>query len=341
MKTPYRPPLLLIMAIFGLLSMPASLTIGLRGHSIAALAPIWGGLVEIKLLLKAPFEFSNGSQEADLVRTKDEQVERLLLENQLLGNEISRLKELVEQEYSIFQRLIEDPVGQQISESNLTRHQAEILNLFNLELMNLPARVIFRPLNTWDSSLWIDKGLRENQTLGRTVIAKNSPVVVGTSIVGVVDEVGERQSRVRLITDCGLNPSLRVKRGTRLLAKGEMRGESQPLWRSHRSMLKGVGFNYSFPDEEGPARDLRSGELLDMDRQGGEQKSAAIPLIQVGDLLVTTGMDGIFPPGLKAGVVKKIFPLKEGDSAYDLEAECSAGDLNALSLVFVLPPINE
>lgn len=338
MKIAYKPPLTLAFAIFLLLAIPENLSTTLRGYSVAFLAPFWSRLVEIKLFLKTPFEFSfSRNGEGDLIRTRNEQVERLLLENQLLSNELVYLKDLVELEYSLFQQFLDDPLAQKIDEALLTRHQKETLNLFNVQLMRIPARVIFRPLNLWDSSLWIDKGFYENGGLGRTVIAKNSPVVVGTSIVGVIDEVREKQSKVRLITDSGLNPSVRIRRGTSLLAKGELRGESKPLWRSHSSLLKGVGFNYDFADEEGPPRDLRSGEILLDDRKS---KHGAIPLVQLGDLLVTTGMDGVFPKGLKAGVIKKIFPLKEGDFSYDIEAECSAGDLNNLSVVFVLPPVS-
>src|SRR5258708_1966782 len=53
----------------------------------------------------------------------------------------------------------------------------------------------------------------ENQALGNAIIAKNSPVVLGASLVGVVDFVGKKQSRIRLITDSGLSPSVRAVRG--------------------------------------------------------------------------------------------------------------------------------
>ena len=46
------------------------------------------------------------------------------------------------------------------------------------------------------------------------VIGKNSPVVVDGSLVGVVEYVGKRSSRVRLITDSGLISSVRALRGS-------------------------------------------------------------------------------------------------------------------------------
>jgi rod shape-determining protein MreC len=198
-----------------------------------------------------------------------------------------------------------------------------------------------------------------------------------------VEYVGGSQSRVRLITDSRLVPSVRSVRGNaqnryllehldalnfslelrddlfsseqeskalsqilhRLkntlqqspgdfhLAKGEIRGTSNPLWRSRSQVLKGIGFNYDFPDPEGPARDLRSGETYDASRKG-----EAISLLLPGDLLVTTGLDGVFPPGFRVAIVSKVERLKEGASSYDIEAVSTAGNLEELTHVFVLPP---
>ena len=44
-------------------------------------------------------------------------------------------------------------------------------------------------------------------------MGKNSPVLFGTSIIGVVEYVGYERSRVRLITDEKLVPSVRAVRG--------------------------------------------------------------------------------------------------------------------------------
>lgn len=310
-------------------TLPPAFVDSFRGNTVGTLAPFWQSLVSLKLFLQTPFETFNG---IDDVQTKDQEIQRLLLENQLLGNEIAYLKELVEEEFETQAEKVDEAILRSINKSDLDQHHREFLEHFNLRLIHVPARVIYRPINAWNSSLWVDKGEVDNKALGRTVIAKNSPVVIGTSVVGVVDFVGEKQSRIRLITDSGLNLSVRIKRGKWLLAKGELIGESRPLARSHQTLLKGTGFNYDFADDEGPARDLRTGETLN-------KESPSIPLVQVNDLLVTTGLDGVFPPNLQLGIVKKIFPLKEGDYAYDLEAESTSGDLNALMLVFILPPI--
>lgn len=320
---------LLALTLLTLFTLPPRFVDNLRGNTVALMAPFWQTLVSMKIFLQAPFDSFSASDE---VQTKDQEIQRLLLENQLLGNELAYLKELVEEEHEIQNQLLDEAIARSLSKQELNRHQKELLDHFHLRLIHIPARVIYRPINAWNSSLWVDKGEADNRELNRMVIGKNSPVVIGTSVVGVVDYVGEKQSRIRLITDSHLNLSVRIQRGTRLLAKGELVGESKPLARSHRTVLKGTGFNYDFADEEGPARDLRTGEPLD-------KKGGALPLLQQSDLLVTTGLDGVFPPLLKVGTITKIFPLKEGDYAYDLEAESSSGDLNSLTLVFILPPI--
>lgn len=117
------------------------------------------------------------------------------------------------------------------------------------------------------------------------------------------------------------------------LAKGELHGCSHPLWRSRGQKLKGVGFNYDFADEEGPARDLRTGEAISLVSQNNKQA-----LIQEGDLLVTTGWDGIFPEGLEVAIVSKVHCLREGASSYSIEAEALA-NLEELGFVFILPPV--
>lgn len=117
------------------------------------------------------------------------------------------------------------------------------------------------------------------------------------------------------------------------MAKGELSGSGRAMWRGNSDLLKGVGFNYDFTDQEGPARDLRSGNPAD---------AASMPsyLLKVGDLLVTTGMDGIFPPDFKIGIVTKIHPLREGGCSYEIEARSVVENLQEIKEVFVLPSLS-
>ncbi|MFZ4672805.1 rod shape-determining protein MreC [bacterium] len=247
-----------------------------------------------------------------------------------------------------------------------------IRNQLNYDLKDwdaIQAKVIFRENISFGSFLWVDRGEADNKRLGATVIAKKSPVVLGKGVVGVIEEVLEKKSLVRLITDPKLQIAVRVDRGKKgiyleerlyelknllekeeeifknqehkeltndwiqvllekvrplrgaLLAKGVIQGVANPGWRVAYDTLSGYGFNYDFADSEGGPFDLRTEHL-----------------IRVGDLLVTTGLDGIFPRGLHVGVVTKIDPLKEGGYAYGLSATPSVHELQYLDNVQILPP---
>lgn len=239
------------------------------------------------------------------------ELQRYILENQLLKSEL---------------KLVASRLGDQAA------------TLTDSQWRAIPSRVIFRSPGSWDNSLWVNVGQNVNRVLGREMIAKNSPVVQGNAIVGLVDYVGEKQSRIRLITDSTLTPSVRVVRtvgtNTYYLAKGELHGEARPLWRKNQPLLRGVGFNYDFADEHGPARELRSGRPLN-----DVKNYPTLPLVKVGDLLVTTGLDGVFPPDLRVATVTKIVSLKEGDYYYELEATPLVDLYDDLSLVFILPSL--
>lgn len=225
----------------------------------------------------------------------------------------------------------------------------------------LTANVLFREKTPWSTTLWVDRGSRDG-------VKKNSIATVGEALLGLVDEVLKKKCRIRIITDPTLVPSVRANRGNsqhRLaraqvqtllntlphldnlfadesekkeilqqlslldsklnqdgenceLAKGELHGSGSPLWRKCSLFLRGTGFNYDHADEKGPAKALTDN------------------ILHLGDLLVTTGMDGIFPEGLTAGIVTKVFPLKEGDFCYDIEARMAVQNLDDLKILHIL-----
>ncbi|MBS0628653.1 MAG: hypothetical protein JSS30_00330 [Verrucomicrobia bacterium] len=304
------------------------------------------------------------------------EIEKLHTENQLLYQQLERLKNWILENHQLDkekQELI--PILSNSNDPFYRRRGEYLAKMIYRQMHALPARIVFRDPSPWSSSVWLNVGQRDNRSLGFEVVAKNSPVVIGKTIVGVVEEVTEKRCHVRLITDRSLSPSVRAVRGGEqnrilseklqgvikmlalredlygavdisralsvfrdqlnehskelYLAKGELHGTAAPAWRVPKRTLKGVGFNYDFSDEEGPARNLRTGAYA-----GGQE-----PLIKIGDLLVTTGADGIFPPDFHVAIVSKILPLHEGGCSYDLEAEMLAPNLNSLSEVFVLPPL--
>ncbi|MCE5294856.1 MAG: hypothetical protein LLF94_09640, partial [Chlamydiales bacterium] len=197
----------------------------------------------------------------------------------------------------------------------------------------ITAEVLFRTPSRWNSFVWISIGSSHSP-----IVKKNSPVLSGDSLIGVVEYVGKTSSSVRLITDSNLKPAVRVARGAydrtldyslsvlqeavdddklpfkssdekqafmwmihhlqqklkcstslEFLAKGILQGQGDALWRAENMQLLGTGFNYDFKDQHGPSRDLRTGEAIDPLKEYSPITHA--PLLQVGDLLVTSGMD--------------------------------------------------
>lgn len=370
---------LIIFSILTMMSLPKETTENLRGSTVAIMAPTWKQLLAITHFLSP----ANITEKKESVETAMQQVQRLNLENTLLRTEIARLKEILHYETQIVEQLKESHTEIHQENPITKRHQLELVKLLQLQLKALPARVIFRSPTSWNHTLWIDVGQVSNEGLDTPIVAKNSPVLIGNSVIGIIDYVGKKQARVRLITDSSLTPSVRALRDplnaallnekihtvTRLinntpgildttqqeilidnlqkaskqlvqkqsgsyLAKGEIHGASKPLWRSQRHLLKGLGFNYDYADGEGPARDLRNGKPIDLENHG-----PAIPILKAKDILVTTGMDGVFPPHLLVAEVTKVHMLKEGDYYYELDAIPTAGNFDDLKLVFVLPPI--
>ncbi len=283
-----KSTLLLLLTLLILLSLPVTLVRSIRSGAVT--------------LLSYPLFADATPSELDHLR----------LENQRLREEVAYLSS-IERNMKSLAELIKklELLGMKPPSASVRRRIDQITALAHAQLEALPARVVYRSPSTWSSCLWID----------RSDVLVNSPVVVGDHVIGVIDHVGQFRSRVRLITDSGLRPSVRVIRGEQLLAKGELFGSSLPLWRSYRNILTGYGFNFDFSDVEGEARDLRMGNIL-----------------RPGDLLVTTGMDGVFPPMLNVARVEDIATLREGSYFYELTAIPTAGDLNELQTVFILPP---
>jgi cell shape-determining protein MreC len=259
---------------------------------------------------------------------------RLKLENQNLRSQIEHVSEWllsdqrIGEQVELYKGLMQKSV-EKTKVAFFHRRADHLRSLLERQLFSIPAQVIYRDPSSWSSSLWVNVGEDNNQALSQPVIAKNSPVMSEGALVGVVDYVGKSQARVRLITDSGLSPAVRAVRGANLedgyLAKGEVHGSSAPFWRSRGPILKGVGFNYDYPDEEGRARDLKG----------------PVPILKEGDFLLTSGLDGVFPPGLRVGTVSWIAPLKEGSYAYEIEVRPAASNLNDLQTVFILPALSE
>lgn len=303
---------------------------------------------------------------------------KLQAENHLLHLQIEQLKDIIQHQQGL------EAISEELFKTDA--NDSKCL-LYGLALEAIPGKVIYRDPSHWDSFVWVDVGYKTNKKLGREAISLNSPVIIGDCIVGIIDFVGEKQSRVRLISDSKLHPSVRTVRGTqqkrtliKLLdhtqsvlknepgffknkeeerqllrvfdyiknkvtvvkndlyyAKGILEGAVKHGGRNQCCILKGSGFNYDFPDEEGVAKDLKTGQI-----QGNIQYyyNQLEPLIKEGDLLVTTGMDGVFPKGFKVATVTKIHPLREGNYTYEIEALSLIPHLEELQTVFIIPALS-
>jgi len=350
----------LTICVLLILSLPIALTKNLRFYVISALSPFW-------------------QKTENIQDVKKEEDSLLALENRVLHDQIDSVYEWLNFEERI-QEQIERMKNMAIEKHDdlywnefFRRRSDELRQVLEIQMQAIPARIIFRDPTPWSSNVWINVGEKDNEILGKLIIAKNSPVVVGSSLIGVIEHVEQNISQVKLITDPSIVPAVRAVRGdiqnhliaensknlyelivskeqlfknreeqqqflailsnilsklhkegkSQFLAKGELHGCLRPLWRTFGTHLKGVGFNYEFADSEGSKKALK----------------AKISILQKNDLLITTGMDGIFPAGLDVATVTEVKKLKEGDYFYEIEAKPTAHNLDDLKVVFIMPPL--
>lgn len=232
------------------------------------------------------------------------------------------------------------------------------------------AKIIYRNPTNWNECFWV-----KLDSKNKDQVALGSPALHKNTLIGMVDYIGKTQARVKLLTNSNLTVSVRVARGNSqyqdlfshvnallsyrlieespqiktpllelknqllkapqnvFLAKGEIFGSSQPLWRSGSKILMGRGFNASFEDHLSVARDLKTG------KNNSEKK--AIPLIEPDDLLITTGLDGVFPEGLITARVLTVDPLEEGAYYYSLTAAPIMTDLDELGYIEIIEPLSK
>lgn len=383
----WYPYVFFITSVFFVCNISKTTSQKVRSFCIGSLCPSWEMCHFFKE--KAVLAFSSYSHSSLITESSWKELEALKRENQVLQMQLENINEWFLHEDRIEEQLhrLQGVQQEKVEEDTrlfYARRQQQIMNILKLQLKALPAKVVYREPCSWSSFIWVNVGESQNKALRSTVIGKNSPVVVGNTIVGFIEEVGASRSKVRLLTDSKLIPAVRAIRGSEqnyvivrqietllqtlqtrhelfsseqeakdlflelqkvssrtgyftedfYLAKGELYGSSLPLWRSRGQVLQGVGFNYDFPDEEGPARDLRTGESL------SEKHGKKVSLLRTGDLLITTGLDGVFPPGFEVAIVTEVHSLQEGSSSYEIKAKALVQDFNEIHTVFILPPLD-
>lgn len=372
---------------FLMLICPKNFSNSLRERSITTIHPLWQGFKKSSFVPSKTFSIYEYLQ--TLENLKKEKLE-LQKENKLLSSQLFEVqkflfsKDIIENDFELLKALKNSQEEQGYAKDFLQRRYEELKLRLMKQIESVDAKVIYREPSSWSSSLWIDKGSDYNDLYGLNIIAENSPVIIGDAIVGVIEYVGKKKSKVKLITDDKLSISVRAIRGStqnrflldnllllieqikpredlffsqqehdntlRILsnlsqnielftsddymAKGEIHGSSLPLWRCRAQKLKGIGFNYDFDDDEGPSRDLKTGRVLD---QSLEEENKV--LLRKGDLLVTTGMDGVFPAGFNVAIVTEILNLEHGSYYYDLKAQAVAPELDSIEKVSILAPL--
>ncbi len=204
--------IIIFITLIGTLSLSRVASDKMRGQSVAFLAPLWDKLLGFKDFLSDP----KGTHLQEIL-SMEKQLHSLQLEKQLVLNELSDLYQKIEIFHQLDSQKARISHLTQSDQDFFSREETKVLQrllpLVKFQFQAMPASILFRSLDQWNSAFWINIGSENNQGLDETAIGKNSPVVIGDALLGVVDYVGKYQSRVRLITDPRVNPSVRVVRG--------------------------------------------------------------------------------------------------------------------------------
>lgn len=259
-------------------------------------------------------------------------------------------------ENRFLRRLVDDLTAELLKQKSLAQIKGQQLD----HLLSVPAHVIHRDPAMWSSFLWIDVGAKHNEILGEEIIAKNSPVVSGDILVGVVEQVEKSRSLVRLVTDRDLVPSVRVVSKeefarpfsfassllsrTLAMCRAELPAIEQTaelhaeIEKITLSLGNKVGNSPAIYGElHGTSTPLWRGRSSVLRGSYFHTSSSQQLKIEEGALLVTTGFDGVFPPDLLVAKVLSVDERSEGAPSISLSAEAAAGDLFELRNVHVLP----
>ena len=143
-----------------------------------------------------------------------------------------------------------------------------------MEFTNIPARIIARDPSNLFSSITIDKGSMDGIRVGTAVTSFQDGFF---GLMGKIESVGTRSSQVRPIVDQDIYVAGRMERSR------------------HQGLVQGRG--------------NENGELIM--RYVNKSARAAIG---VNDLVVTSGMNSIYPPGIHVGRVSEVRSLEYANS---------------------------
>lgn len=163
------------------------------------------------------------------------------------------------------------------------------------KLTSTAARVISQSVDSWSSTITIDKGSSSGFAVGMAVTSANG-------VIGQISECGPTTSVVRLITDENSGVSAKVQPA--------QTGSAQPASEPQGQLVGS------------PDGTLRL-TLVRTDQQ-----------VSVGDMVVTSGLGGTYPKGLPIGTVSNVTKTS-GALYYDItvEALSSAGNLEEVLVI--------
>ena len=305
-------------------------------------------------------------------------LDKMTLDNQILKSQITYIQEWIGTQQKVedfFSELKKLEKTKQLAITSQDHQKKRILVLqdFLQQFSRYAfAKIIFKEPFSSSSFAWINLGELYNQKIGGKILAKNSPVVVGDVLVGVVEEVFLNYSKIRLITDPNLVVSVRAIRGDqqlknldskvmelldcleltedfkwadkeqlkvtltslheqlekdgndRYFAYGEIYGREYSPFLAFQNELIGDGFHLKVEER-----------LL---RTSTESRGFKDVIIKKGDLLVTTGLDGLFPKGFKVGIVTDVSPAQIGRLAHKIKARSILENIHEVQFVQILPP---
>src|SRR3990167_6542677 len=129
---------------------------------------------------------------SDLIRLKTLELENELLKNQANSfYEYLQFEEKIGEQFDLLKQITTEGKEDLYWNEFFRRRADEIKSVLKINLESIPAKVIYRDPNSYSSSLWINIGEKQNENIGRSIISKNSPVVIGKNLVGIIEHVGK------------------------------------------------------------------------------------------------------------------------------------------------------
>jgi len=134
----------------------------MRGQSVAVMTPLWEKILSFT---SHPLSLTHFSVE--------EENQRLELDNKLLEIEIAYLQEQLHEQQLLSSQMTQiAPFFPEETKTLAAQALKNALKIIQYRIQAVPARVIFRSFDTWNSFLWINKGESTNQDLQTPIIAK-------------------------------------------------------------------------------------------------------------------------------------------------------------------------